>query len=84
MKPQEVEELERVVAKSSEKGITNALVKLGIDINDPIETQKDLAFIREQRLTREHISKFTKGAVITTVFSGLVSLVVLGITKAMK
>lgn len=50
------EEVEAVVERAVEKGVTSALEKAGIFIENPKESQADLAFLRRFRKFMEGVS----------------------------
>lgn len=50
------------------------LIELGIDVAEPIEVQKDLAFLRDHRLASEKLgmtAKITALSIIITAAAGL-------------
>ncbi len=54
------------------------LVELGIDVADPIEVQKDLAFLRDHRIASEKLGMAAKLIALGIVISGAASLLWVG------
>ena len=54
------------------------LVELGIDVTDPIEVQKDLAFLRDHRLATEKLGMAAKIIALSIFISGGLGLIWLG------
>lgn len=77
------QELERVVAESTHKAVSDVLQKLGIDADDFRESQADFAHLRKQRLAAEQIGKFTARALVTIFFTGLCSVILLGVKEVL-
>ncbi len=84
MKREELNEITQAIEASAEKGITKALLSLGVDIHNPIEVQKDLAFSRKQRMASEKVTQYTRLALIGLVVSGLSTVLVLGLKQVFK
>jgi len=84
MQPTELKALQDAVEQSAEQGIKKALISLGVDVDNPIEMQKDLAFARKQREASEQITKFTKRVIFSLVLGGLGSVVLLGLKETFK
>lgn len=59
------------------------LVELGIDVADPIEVQKDLAFLREHRLTSEKMGLVVKVTAISIFLTGIVSMIYVGVKTSL-
>lgn len=72
-------ELEAIASNAAEKAVNNVLQKLGIDPEKFQESQADFAHLRKQRLASEQIGKLAARALITIFFTGLCSVVVLGL-----
>lgn len=72
-------ELEAIASNAAEKAVNNVLQKLGIDPDKFQESQADFAHLRKQRLASEQIGKLAARALITIFFTGLCSVVVLGL-----
>ena len=54
------------------------LIELGIDVADPIEVQKDLAFLRDHRLATEKLGMTAKMIALGVIISGGLGLIWLG------
>ncbi|WP_221800518.1 hypothetical protein [Oceanobacter mangrovi] len=72
-------ELSDLMERAAEKGTNTALTRLGFDVENHLEAQKDQAFVRSQRKASEQISTVTRRTLIGLVITGLVSLLVVGI-----
>ncbi|MEY8241673.1 MAG: hypothetical protein RPT25_15105 [Cycloclasticus sp.] len=83
MKREELSEITKAIEAASEKGITKALLRIGVDIANPIEVQKDLAFARKQREASEQITRFTKRTMLGLVIVGACSMLWAGFTDAL-
>ncbi len=79
MKPEELSEITKAIEASAEKGIKKALLALGVDVHNPLEVQKDLAFARQQREASETIQRFAKRTVIGIFITSLSSVIWLGL-----
>ena len=73
------QELEAIAAAVAEKAVNNVLQKLGIDPDKFQDSQADFAHLRKQRLASEQIGKLATRVLITIFFTGLCSVVVLGL-----
>ena len=52
-----------------DKTIARALTRFGIDVNNPLEQQRDMQFTRDLRKSTEQTGTMTKGAMIVMVIS---------------
>lgn len=57
------------------------LVELGIDVADPIEVQKDQAFLRDHRLASEKLGMTAKIIAMGVVITGALGLLWVGINN---
>lgn len=80
----EAHELQKLVQDAAEKGTETALLKLGLDSNNPLEMQKDLAFLRSQRQASENIGKNIRRFVLSMALTGLLTMAWLGFQAAIK
>lgn len=78
MDNQEIQTIKSAVKEASADGIKETLISLGFDVKNPLELQKDLAHLREQRLARDQITKIARRTLYGAAISGLITLVVLG------
>ena len=62
---QEQQALKKLVEEATEKGTEASLLKLGLNVNDPISMQKDLAFLRNQREANEQLGRNIRRVLIT-------------------
>lgn len=53
------------------KRLADALVRLGLDVDDPVELQKDFAFLRSQREFYSSATKHGFMVVLGLVISGI-------------
>ena len=70
-------EMKRVVAEA----VQETLVKMGVDIDDPIEMQKDMSFLREWRNSTAAVKRhglITAIGVLVVAGLGLVWLAIRG------
>lgn len=80
MSPEDLKKIE----EASERGIKNALTQLGFDTESPLESQKDMAFIRQQRQGSEQVSRIVRRTFIAAAIMGAISAVMVGIKDALK
>ncbi len=83
MQPTELKALQDAVEQSAAQGIKKVLISLGVDVENPLEVQKDLAFARKQREASEQITKFTKRTLIGLVIVGACSMLWTGFIDAL-
>lgn len=67
-----------------QQGIANALLNMGLNTKDPLEMQKDLAFLRQQRQVSEKVSSIVRGTLITCAITGLLGVLWVGVKTAMN
>jgi hypothetical protein len=79
-----VAELQKMIKKAVEDGNQSALMKVGIDLNDSINVQRDLAFSRKQREASEKITLHARAVLIGMMIVGAGSVLFLGIKEALK
>ena len=67
-------------ADSARESVNTTLTTLGIDVSDPIETQKDFAWVREGRTTCKSIKLksilVVTGIVIASVLSWIAKMLI--------
>lgn len=66
------------ITKASSEGMENALQKFGFDVENPLEVQKDQAFITKQRKASEKVTLAVKTALIISLVSGAISILIIG------
>ena len=59
------------------------LVEFGMDVADPIEVQKDLAFLRDHRLAAEKMGMAAKITIITIFLTGVASMIYVGVKTSL-
>lgn len=62
--------------------IQKTLTRIGFDLSDPIEIQKDIAFLAKSRKNVEKTGAVAWGILVISVAGGLLSAVWVGIKKA--
>lgn len=70
-------ELNSVVAEA----VKQTLIQLGVDTSDPLAMQRDFQHIRQWRESGEDLKRKGTLALLGIFFSGLVSLILLGIKE---
>lgn len=73
-----------IAEAAAKKAVDNALRSLGVDLDKPLETQQDFAFLRNQRRASEDVGKATKLALILALISGVLGLLVIGFKISVK
>ena len=71
------EELARIVSET----VKQTLVQLGVDAQDPIQMQRDFQHLRQWRESGEDLKRKGTAALLFIFFSGLVSLILLGLKE---
>ncbi|MCK5131689.1 MAG: hypothetical protein KAR40_06000 [Candidatus Sabulitectum sp.] len=77
------DELKRVVKSTVKETLNETLIQLGVDVNNPLEVQRDLQCARDVRQTLNSIKgKFVLttvvillGSLATAVWAGIITLV---------
>lgn len=62
------------------EGVTEALIMLGVEADQPLEMQKDFQHLRDWRRASESARKMGMKSVITIMIAGAFGLLWLGIT----
>ena len=70
-------ELNSVVAEA----VKQTLIQLGVDTSDPLAMQRDFQHIRQWRESGEDLKRKGTLALLGIFFSGLVSLIILGLKE---
>ncbi|WP_299594337.1 hypothetical protein [uncultured Microbulbifer sp.] len=76
------QEIEQIAKKAGEAAVQDLLTKLGIDISDVHETQKDFAYLRGQRQTSDQVGVWTRRIMLGFVLTSAGTLLVTGIKTA--
>lgn len=74
----------RAAEKAAEKAVIEVLKALGVDADNPTETQQDMQHLRQQRKASQKIGITVKISIILTATSGLLALIWTGIQQAAK
>lgn len=73
---------EKELTTLMEAAVGNALTRLGVDVNNPLDMQKDFQHLRDWRTTVDMVQRKGVLVVVTMLISGLVAAVWIGM-KAM-
>jgi len=72
-------ELDSIVEDAVERGVKKTLLLLGVDTSNPIEVQKDFAYIRNVRIGSSSTRVAVMGGFIASGVAGLGTLLYFGI-----
>lgn len=64
-------EVEDVAEEAAERGAKKVLLALGVDVNNPIDTQQDMAYLRKSREGYENTGKYITRTAIGIFVVGL-------------
>lgn len=78
------DKLKEVIREAVRDGIAEALIKYGVDTEDPNGMQADLIHLRKSRLGSDEVAKWVKRSIITVVISGMIATLVNGIKQAIN
>jgi len=70
---------EQAAQRAAEKAVADTLKTLGVDVADPFETQKDMAYIRDLRNSSARISNKALLTVVGTVVTAAIGMLILGV-----
>lgn len=70
-----IAEMEDIAEKAAEKTVEKLFLRLGVKVSDPIEMQKDFAFIRGLRESTEMVKRRGLTAAVTTIVVGVMGLI---------
>jgi len=76
--PMDKDELQALVQSAAEEGTKKAFMSMGLNTEDAIETQKDMAFLRGQRTATEQMGRTIRTAVLITLVTGGIGLLWVG------
>lgn len=79
MTPQEINS---IAEEASKKTLNDLFERLGIDVNEVVEVQKDMHYLRRQRQASDQIAMWTRRVVLTTFITGSMSALVVGLKVA--
>ncbi len=82
MQPLPPDELQRLVKAAAEEGTKQALTQMGMNMDEPIEAQKDMAFLRAQRKASEQVGTIIRRTVLVALISGALTVGWLGFQAA--
>ncbi len=66
-------ELEALVARGAEAAAKSVLQKLGVDVDNPLATQKDFAWVRDKREAGKKLADAGKMALVTSAVTAVVT-----------
>ena len=72
------DEVREVAHDAAEHAVQEVFLRYGIDAGNPIEVQKDFAYLRQQRAAAEAVAPIVKRTVIGLVITGVLALLVIG------
>lgn len=75
-------EMEAIADRAAEKAVSNFLLRIGVEADDPIEMQKDFAHLRKWRKSNEAITLKVLLVAIGTVVSGTLAAVWMGLRSS--
>ncbi len=68
-------EHQAIAKEAGREGAREVLVLLGVDVDNPRETQQDFAHLHRQRLASEEVGKHVRKATIGVVVAGVLGAV---------
>ncbi len=84
MNDQEIKELIRQVRDAAEEGVTAALERVGINSDDPLEVQRDMAFVRDWRTATASIKRKSLLAGVGVLVAGSLGVLWLGVKELLS
>lgn len=72
-------EIEAIAEEAADKAVRKLLLTLGVDLNDPLETQKDMAYLRTWRTGTQRLGWKTVTAIVTVTVGGTATAIWMGI-----
>jgi len=84
MNDSDAAKLQKMIKQAVEDGNEAAFMKVGIDLNDFVNVQKDIAFARKQREISEKITLHGRMVLMSLFFAGIVSTLFIGIKETLK
>ena len=76
------EESKSIAKEASREVLDDLFQRLGIDVSEVNEVQKDMHYLRSQREANEQISMWSKRVILATFISGAFSALCLGVKEA--
>ncbi|MCO1336396.1 hypothetical protein MO867_18850 [Microbulbifer sp. OS29] len=78
------QEADALANSAADKAVTAMLQKLGMDTENVLETQKDQAYLRQQRLASEQVTKWSKRIILGMFLSSLFGIFWAGFKAALS
>ena len=72
------DEVREIAHDAAEHAVQEVFLRYGIDAGNPIEVQKDFAYLRQQRSAAEAVGPVVKRTLIGLAVTGLLALLVIG------
>ena len=73
------DEMGIIVADAVERGIHEGFLRVGIDVKDPIQLQRDFLFVRDLRKAADGIRSKALYSTVGIIVAGVVAVVWLGL-----
>lgn len=67
--------LDEIATAAARKAVAEAFIKLGIDVNDPIEMQRDMDFVRSIRTTGVAMRQKAFTTMISVVVTAILGII---------
>jgi hypothetical protein len=84
MNASDAAQLQKIIKQAVEEGTESAFMKIGIDLNDSINVQRDISYARKQREMSEKITMHGRMVLMGLFLTGLGAVVFIGIKEAIK
>jgi hypothetical protein len=75
---------DETIRKIARETVAEVFRTLGVDTKDPLEVQRDFAYVRSSRLASEKIALSVRLALAGTVVSGTLAMLWIGIKAAIS
>ena len=76
------EDAREIAMAAAREAVDRTFEKMGLDTRNPREAQADMAYLRAQRRASERVGSALKAAVYTTVVTGVLSMLWVGVKQA--
>ena len=68
-------DIDRIADSAAQKALRNLFLTLGVNVDDPTEVQRDMAFIRNWRLSSEAVKRQGFILAVGVIITGMLGLV---------
>jgi hypothetical protein len=72
-------EIEAIAEEAAEKAVRKLLLTMGVDLSNPLETQKDMAYLRTWRTGTQRLGWKTVATILTVAVGGTCTAIWLGL-----